>query len=304
MSTLLWLFFLSLPLSSNTQPWQLEKVTLANLHGMESPTGLQWFNGRMAACADLDEAFPGIYVLKKQTDGFHAQLLKYLPQLDVEDLHVESGSGNLRVIAGRRFSHEEEDWTAQVISLEPRQLRLAEALSFDITPNCFDKSMRCGLVGMVAIDDSTWVAIKKSDVATLVLLEKRNDRWYQKMSASLTLNRRFVTISAVKVWQSKLLFLIKDQWQLAMTPIEGLKTNESGEIRLQTVFDFEAIKPTLNLLDQSLAFKGLAEGFEIDKAGKLWVVLNNRGKEFRGKRGESSSRLPKLVIFEPSNNQN
>lgn len=296
---MIWYFvlFLAGQLPSSLPHWDVESVQALDLFGMESPTGVLRTEAGWLAVSGLEEAFPGIYALTQQEDGFHAQLLKYLPQMDVEDLAMGSGSDSLRIISSRKFSPDPADWTGQTIAFEPTQLQISEKTALTVSPKCFDQSMHCGLVAVELLSESVLVAVKKKDVSTLYIFEKRNSGWFLKSESSLTLNRRFVTISAVRRKNELLYFLVKDKWLLASLPITALNQEVDGELRLEPQFDFGAIQKMWALSDISLAFEGLAEGFDFDRHGNLVILLNNRGKKFQGAPGQAPSPLPKLLRF-------
>ena len=284
-------------------PWQETPTQWVDLHGMESPTSLLFVEGRLLATGDLDEAFAGVYVLNRRKDGFHAQLLKYLPQMDVEDLGYQADSGQLRVISARRFSAEPDDWVGQFMALEPGQLRLAAVAVLDIPPLCFNKSMRCGLVAAFPLDETSWVAVKKQDPSTLYLFDKRGSTWYRRASASLTYKRRFISVTAVRKRGSALLFLVKDQWLIGSLSLEVLRGELPGEVRLESVFAFDHLKEDLRTSDRNLEATGMAEGFDIDASGHLYIALNNRSKPFLGVAGATPSAKPKIVIYPPQKNK-
>lgn len=295
-----WYFVLFLlgQLPSSLPRWDVDSVQALNIFGLESPTGILRTGGGWFAVSGLEEAFPGVYSLTQDGNGFHAQLLKYLPQMDVEDLGLEPGSDSLRIISGRKFSPESVDWIGQSLVLEPSQFRIVENTPLAVSPECFDQSMRCGLVALEPLSDTVLMAVKKKDVSTLYLFEKRNTSWYQKSASSLTLNRKFVSISAVRRKDHLLYFLVKDKWLLASLPVEALSQEVEAELRLETQFDFGAIQKKWMVLDTALAFEGMAESFDFDGQGNLILLLNNRGKKFQGAPGQAPLPLPKLLRFQ------
>lgn len=298
MSWLLFLFFAQGE-NSKTLAWDSTSMTLIDIHGMESPTALLRVGDRWIAGADLDEAFTGVYSLVLKNQVYQAQLLKYLPQLDIEELAYTPQTGWLRVISARRFSAQPSDWVGQFLELEPRQLKLTDVAMVGISCLCFDESMRCGLTAAFPLNENTWVAVKKRDPATVYLLERRGKAWFQKVSATLTYQRRFITVTAVRRVDSQLLFLVKDRWLLGGLPLTKLSGEVGGELGLTTVFDFRQIEKKLPLAQRTNAMTGMAESFDIDERGVLHIILNNRGIRFLGLAGATPTVKPKVAVFQP-----
>lgn len=284
-------------LQTSLPVWELEGASVLDIDGMESPTALIYMEGRWFAGADLDEGFAGVYSLNRKPDGFDAKLLKYLPQMDVEDLAYNPKTRQLRVISARRFSAKPSDWVGQFLELEPGQMRLAEVEVLGIPALCFNESMRCGLIGAMPIDDKRWVGVKKQDPSTLYLLEKRGSSWFQAATATLTYERRFVTVTCLRRWGNYFLFLVKDKWLVASLPIASLEGELEGELKLETLFDFREITKRLRPTDREWVWTGMAESFDIDDEGSLFVVINNRGASFTSFKGITPTSKPKVVIF-------
>lgn len=298
-----WLLYLFI---TATQPqslaWQQEHVALVDVLGMDSPTALLFTDGRLLAGGDLAEAFAGVYVLVRKKEGFQAQLLKYLPQMDLEDLSFEKATRNLGVISARRFSDKPHDWVGQFMAFEPRQLRVVESLSIELSPLCFDQSMRCGMVAAFPLDETTWIAVKKKDPSTLYIFDRTDEAWNMRTSSPLTYKRRFVTISAVRQHGAQLLFMVRNQWLIGSLPIKQLQGEIPGELRLEEVFNFAYLKQELRTKNRRLGTEGMAESFDIDSQGNLYVLLNNRSEPFLGVSGKIPKPTPKVVIYAPAKN--
>jgi len=277
--------------------WDLEGSRILDIDGMESPTALIFLNGQWFAGADLDEGFSGLYSLAMKPERVESKLVKYLPQFDIEDLAYNPETRQIRVVSSRRFSPEPKDWVGQFLELEPKQMRLAEVEILGISCLCFDESMRCGLVAAMPIDKTRWVGVKKKDPSTLYVLENRDGRWVQDASATLTYQRRFITVTCMRRWGSNLLFLVKDKWLVASLPLSRLDGELEGELRLEALFEFKDITKRLRPTAREWLWTGMAESFDIDDAGSLYVVLNNRNATFMNAAGIVPSTKPKIVVF-------
>ncbi len=262
-----------------------------------SPTSVLRIKDRMFLGADLLEPKPGIYRLNHEKGGpWHANLVCYLPQQEIENLLIDS-EGAIHAASGRFFSAFEKDWASQVLSIDSDRYRILGREHLPIPNACGDGNPDCGLVAAWPLSPKRWLAVSKKRLATLYILDYIKDSWQEERQLSITVNRKYPVVTELKVVGDRLIFLLRDRWMIAETTLSAALSPEVRRLELTPCFDFSAFKRAFAVDDPVLSYNGIAEGFDFDGAGNLYLVLNNRGHAFRRSPNQVLDKRPKLVIF-------
>lgn len=279
--------------------YDVNRVTTHRIHRLESPTSILATNDTLYAVADIEDPRPGLYRLDLTKGlGYEASLLRIVPRQDLNGLS-KFGKDQLVLTSSREFSSDPKQWVGHWITLDHERYLLQDQDASPISCVCIDKKHHCGMIGSIWLDEDRVLAVTGQQPARLIIL-KRQSRvtWVTEHSWRLRYIRRSVVISDVKLINDQLVFLIKNRWVLASLPLKRINDMSGRNLELNPAFDFSAIKPLSKITGVRPFNKGLAEGFTIDSAGRLMIVLNNRGYAFRGKRELHLDR-PRLLVFEP-----
>jgi len=295
------LIFCSGPDLSRLDRTQFE---IHELNNSFSPTALLFKGESCYLAADLLEPQPGIYLLARQKQGgFNAGLVQFLPQQAIEGLSLDS-NGLFCVASNRMFSPFDHDWANQLTLVDMGTRQVVERAFIDTPNTCPDGTVDCGIVGAWPRPDGTWIAVTKQGLPSLLLLVRERmagDRPGFKVARRLQLkwSRKYPVITDFQIRDDQLIFLLRDRWLLATANLASLQDPTTTTLDLETAFDFSSIKPLMALVNTRLSFGGIAEGFDFDAAGNLYILCNNRGFAFRNATGEVGVIKPRLVIFAP-----
>lgn len=272
---------------------------LRPIENITSPTGILVHEGRLYLSADHLDPRPGLYGLHHHPKaGWRAGLLQILPQQHIDSLGLDS-LGNFRLVSSRLFTVHAADWVNQVILLSPNQYNLADIWKPPVPNQCSSGDYQCGLTGMVDLPDGSLLAVTRKGPAKLHQLRKVSGEWRSTGSWPLAVKGRYVTISDLAILDGSLVFLLKNKWMLASLDPAALETRPGKRLELKALLDFSGLKKQLRVGSPSFLYAGLAEGFAVHPDGRLLVLLNNRGYEFKKSPDQVLGDRPKLLVFPP-----
>ena len=274
-----------------------ERYQVFSLEGIDSPTSLLYLGDRFYVGADLMEPRPGIYRLLAPRDGrIRGVLTAYLPQQAVESI-FQGPAGSLRVVSSRWFTPRKEDWGNQLLTLEPTRFQQVERVAVGIGNRCRDGTFGCGLTGMIPLEGETWLGVTRAGPAELSLLVLQEGVWQPIRTLPIKVNHKYATVSELKRRGDELLFLLQDRRMIAGISRTELLNARGTSVSLTPLFEFPLLKRQFRISNAALGYRGLAEGFEFDPQGNLYLLLNNRGYSFTKKPEAVPETRPLLLRF-------
>lgn len=273
------------------------RVAIVDLHNILSPTSIAWKEDRFYLTADLMEFKPGIFMLTQNEAGnFLAHPVKLLPQQALEGLTLMR-NGWL-VTSQRFFSAYEEDWTNQLLVLEKSQFRMLNRQIVNVDNVCADGTVNCGIVGAVPLENDQLLVVTRQRLAQLHVLAWKDGAWESLFHYPVGLENKYQDVSEVRRIGDQLYLLFPGEWAIGRLPMEKVLEVQVRKQDFASVFSFKSLRNKFSVKNARLHYDGMAEGFDFDDKGNLWVVINNRGFAYRRISSTSfTGKLPKLLIF-------
>ncbi|MDJ0836147.1 MAG: hypothetical protein QNK37_06485 [Acidobacteriota bacterium] len=283
-------------------PNRFEVLTIGRI---QSPTSVLWHRGRLFLGADLMEPQPGIHVVNRYPPGrYRADIFFHLPQQEVQGIRLIE-NGNFEVFSSRFFSPSRRDWNNQIIVVNADRRRVEERIDIPVDNLCSDGLPDCGMVAAFPLDKDRLVVFTRQRPARCILLSRDKEGMVEQRAMSITLGRKLPLISEVVLTGKRLLFLLKDQHMIAETSLADLETvleqvkRTANRLELKPVLDFRTLSRRFATENPTYDFGGLAEGFTADYLGRLYLIFNNRGYQWRRTPDGGTDRNPRLLVLTP-----
>ncbi|CAM2006816.1 hypothetical protein [Acanthopleuribacter pedis] len=212
--------------------------------------------------------------------GFAAVPVKPLMREDLRGLQPWLDKETMALTASRLFDGDREQWSGRILLVNREYWFTQEVISLPESPVCLNKTFTCGLSHVIPLDADRILIFRDQDPSAAALLVKQDDGWAEKQRWKLVIGNRKLTISEVRRRGDDLYLLLKRRWQIGKLSLAAMLANEGDKQQVEPAFDFSPLKREIASDNLHFRYTGLAEGFDWDQAGNLFVLLNTQGFPF------------------------
>lgn len=230
--------------------------------------------------------------------GFFAIPAKLTMKEDLRGLQSWRDDETMALIASRRFGNKPEEWAGRILLVNREYWFTQEVINLPESPLCLTKSYLCGLSHAIPLDENRILIFRDRDPSEAALLVKQGGLWTELRRWKLQVANRRLSISEVRLRGDSLYLLLKRRWQMGRISLKTLLANEDTRQQVEPVFDFSHFKREISSDNARLRYAGLAEGFDWDQQGNLFVLINTQGFSFyKIPQTDKDSADNRLLIF-------
>ncbi len=230
--------------------------------------------------------------------GFVVVPVKAAMQEDLRAVQPWGDADTLALVSSRRFDRKLEEWRGRLMVVNRDYWFTQEVITLPESPVCLNKTYDCGAAAVVWLDAERLLVFRDQDPSQVTLLVKRADVWLEQRSWKLVVERRNLSIGEVRLRGETLYLLLRKRRQIGAVPLKSLLASEASRVQVTPVFDFSFLKREITSSNLHFRYTGLAEGFDWDQDGNLFVLLNSHGFPFlKLPMGEKNNPENRLLVF-------
>lgn len=230
--------------------------------------------------------------------GFVVVPVKPTMQEDLRGVQPWGDADTLALVSSRRFDRELDAWQGRLMLVNRHYWFMQEVITLPESPICLNKSYDCGAAAAVWLAADRMLIFRDQDPSQVTLLVKRADVWLEQRTWKLAVERRSLSIGEVRLRGETLYLLLRKRRQIGAVSLKTLLASEAPRVQVTPVFDFSFLKREITSSNLQFRYSGLAEGFDWDQDGNLFVLLNSHGFPFlKLPMGEKNNPENRLLIF-------